>query len=286
MTRPDLHEHNRLSWNVATRAHNRHKHDQAAFFRDGGSTLFPEELELLGDLQGAALVHLQCNAGQDTLSLARLGAVVTGVDISDEAIRFARELSDATGIAASFQRADVYDWLAETARGDERFDVAFASYGALCWLSDLGEWAHRVAAVLRPGGRFVCVEFHPFVMMFDQNWTLRFPYGTGSEPVEWQEGIGDYVADSGEALTPSGSAAEAAEYRNPHPSYEFQWGLGEILTALLDAGLQLETFREYAYANGWKGFEPMQELPGRRWSAPEGMPAMPLMYALAARWRG
>ena len=116
MTQHDLHEDNRVSWNLATEAHNSHKHDQAAFFRAGGSTLFPDEIELLGDLRGKSLLHLQCNAGQDTLSLARLGAAVTGVDISDTAIAFARQLSSDTEIPASFERADIFDWLAATER--------------------------------------------------------------------------------------------------------------------------------------------------------------------------
>ena len=89
----DLHEANRLSWNAATVAHNSHKGDQAAFFRKGGSTLFPEEARLLGDVKGLSVLHLQCNAGQDSLSIARLGAEVTGVDISDEAVDFATRLS-------------------------------------------------------------------------------------------------------------------------------------------------------------------------------------------------
>lgn len=107
--RKDLHETNRLAWNEATRAHNSHKADQARFLREGGSTLFPEELKLLGDVAGLSLLHLQCNAGQDTLSLARRGASVTGVDISDEAIAFARRLSAESGIPGTFHRADVYD---------------------------------------------------------------------------------------------------------------------------------------------------------------------------------
>jgi 2-polyprenyl-3-methyl-5-hydroxy-6-metoxy-1,4-benzoquinol methylase len=97
MLRKDLHNENRLAWNEATLAHNSHKNNQAAFFRQGGQTLFPEEQQLLGDVSGLSLVHLQCNAGQDTLSLAQLGAEVTGVDISDTAIAFARELSAASG---------------------------------------------------------------------------------------------------------------------------------------------------------------------------------------------
>jgi 2-polyprenyl-3-methyl-5-hydroxy-6-metoxy-1,4-benzoquinol methylase len=125
-------ERNRLSWNAATRAHESHKGDQAKFYREGGSKLYPEEVELLGDLCGKAIVHLRCNSGQDTLSMRRLGAAkLLGVDIGDEAIRFARRLSAESGVAASFVRADVYDWLAAAARVDERWDVVFSSYGAI-----------------------------------------------------------------------------------------------------------------------------------------------------------
>ncbi len=139
--RSDLHEANRLSWNAATRAHNSHKADQAAFFRNGGSTLYPEELQLLGHLDGLRLLHLQCNAGQDSLSLARLGARVTGVDIADSAIDFARQLSRDSGIAADFQRDDILRWLPVAATRGERFERVFASYGTLVWLSDLKRWA-------------------------------------------------------------------------------------------------------------------------------------------------
>src|SRR5579871_4340231 len=126
MPQKDLHEDNRVSWNAATDAHNSHKRDQAAFLRSGGSTLFPDEIELLGDLHGKTLLHLQCNSGQDTLSLAQLGAAVTGVDISDTAIAFARQLSIDASITATFERADIYEWL-ETAQ--TRYDVVFSSYG-------------------------------------------------------------------------------------------------------------------------------------------------------------
>jgi 2-polyprenyl-3-methyl-5-hydroxy-6-metoxy-1,4-benzoquinol methylase len=151
--RRTLHEQNRLSWNEATRAHNSQKPDQAKFFREGGNKLFPEETALLGDLHGKAVLHLQCNSGQDTLSMKQLGAAsVTGVDISDEAIDFARKLSAASGLAATFHRADIYEWLAKAGQGDERWDVVFCSYGAIIWLSDLETWARGIASVLRPGG--------------------------------------------------------------------------------------------------------------------------------------
>ncbi|MDQ3793582.1 MAG: class I SAM-dependent methyltransferase, partial [Actinomycetota bacterium] len=98
----DLREQNRLSWNAVAGAHESHRGDLAGFLRSGGSTLFPEELELLGNLEGKTLAHLQCNSGGDSLSLAGRGATVTGVDISDEAIAFARQLAADTGIPATF----------------------------------------------------------------------------------------------------------------------------------------------------------------------------------------
>lgn len=142
------HEQNRKSWNAVTSAHNAHKQDQATFLRAGNSTLFPEETELLGDIRGKRLVHLQCNCGQDTLSIAGLGADVTGVDISDEAVSFATRLSEDSGIPAKFHREDVLTWLATT---EERFDAAFASYGVVGWLSDIDAWAQGIARILRPG---------------------------------------------------------------------------------------------------------------------------------------
>ena len=283
--RKDLHEANRLSWNEATKAHNSHKADQAGFLRAGGGTLFPEEVELLGDLHGKRLLHLQCNSGQDSLSLARRVATVTGVDISDEAIAFARQLSAGSGIAATFHRADVFDWLEEAAARGERFDVVFSSYGVIGWLSDLRAWARGIAGVLGPGGRFVLVEFHPFAWTLDEEGTgkLTYPYSTGGEALTWDEGVGDYVARSGGALSPSGHEEGVVGFRNPHPVHGFPWGLGDILGALLDAGLVIETFREYPYANGCRLFEGMRELPGRRMYPPEGMPSLPLMFGLAAR---
>jgi SAM-dependent methyltransferase len=248
-----LHEQNRLSWNEATRAHNSHKAGQARFFREGGNQLTPEEAALLGDLTGMSVVHLQCNSGQDTLSMKRLGAAqLLGVDISDEAVGFARQLSAHSGIPASFVRADVYDWLASAARDDARWDVVFCSFGAIIWLSDLGAWAKGIAAILRPGGRFVTVEFHPVEMMFDperRHWMV--------------EGVQGFL--------------------NRQPSHEFHWATSEVVSAFLDAGLALEHFREYDYCRGFRPFKEMKDLGERRFAVPDGMPSIPLMYSLVAR---
>jgi SAM-dependent methyltransferase len=278
----NIHEENRLSWNAATVAHNSHKGDQAKFFRQGGSTLHPEEKELLGDISGLELLHLQCNSGQDTLSLARMGATVTGVDISDTAIEFARKLAADSGIPATFYRADVYDWLAEAAGREQRFDVVFSSYGALVWLSDLKTWARGFAALLKPGGRFVLVEFHPVVHMFEWDLERKYPYFTDGKPMLWEEGVGDYVALSNIALPNEEYIDGVKDFKNPHRVYEFQWGIGEVVTALLEAGLQLTTLKEYPYAKDFRPFERMQESDGR-WTLTPDLPNLPLMYAISAR---
>jgi SAM-dependent methyltransferase len=277
-----LHEENRRSWNAATDAHNSHKRDQAGFLRDGGSTLFPDEIELLGELAGKSLVHLQCNAGQDTLSLARLGAVVTGVDISDTAIAFATQLSIDAGIPATFVRQDVYDWLAEAGTNAARYDIVFCSYGAICWLSDLTTWAQGIAAILHPDGRFVVIDFHPYAMTLDEHWQRAYPYFAGGAATRWDEGIGDYVAMSGEALAPSGYETGIEAFANPHPVHEFLWGIGEIVTALIEAGLRITALREYPHSNGAKLFDDMRELPGKRMVPPEGTPSLPMMYGIVA----
>lgn len=278
MIRRDLHEANRLSWNLATRAHNSHKRDQAGFLREGGSTLYSEELDLLGDVRGKRLLHLQCNAGQDTLSLARAGAHVTGVDISDEAIDFARELSAGSGLPGTFVRADVYDFLASAPEGS--FDVAFCSYGALCWLSDIALWGRGVARVLAPGGRFVTVDAHPFMMVLGEQLELKYQYSGGEAVTE--SGVGDYVALAGAALAPSGFAEGVKDFVNPHPDVSFQWGLAEILTALIRPGLRVERIEEYPYTK-WRAFpQQIKTEDGRNFRLPPTLPQIPLMFGLVA----
>src|SRR5947209_3474617 len=200
----NLHEENRLSWNEATIAHNSHKGDQVAFFRQGGNKLYNEEKELLGEIKGLTLVHLQCNAGQDTLSLAQMGAIVTGVDISDTAIDFARKLSADSGVPATFVRMDVYDWLAEAAQGSQRYDIVFCSYGAICWLSHLATWAEGIAAILKPGGRFITVDYHPVLNMFDEQLERKYPYFADDKVLTWEDGVSDYVATSATGLADTG----------------------------------------------------------------------------------
>lgn len=285
MIRADLHEANRRSWNAATRAHQTHKDGQAAFLRSGGTTLFPEEIDLVGEVRGQRLLHLCCNAGPDTLSWAARGATVTGVDISDTAIAEAELLSRESGLAGTFVRADVYDFLATASAAGQAWDVVFLSYGALCWLSDLGELMRGVARVLAPRGRLVFLEFHPFVWTFDDDLRHTQPYGEGGQ-LATSSGVGDYVGLSGDGLVPWGASPGVRDFQNPHPSHEFTWGVADLLDAVAGAGLVLETVREWPYANGCKLWDACVELPGRRYTLPDGVPRLPLMLGARARRPG
>ncbi|HZY65430.1 MAG: class I SAM-dependent methyltransferase [Actinomycetota bacterium] len=285
MSSRDVREQNRRSWNAVVAAHESHRGDLAGFLKGGGTTLFPEERRLLGDVEDKTLAHLLCNSGGDSLSLALLGATVTGVDISDGAIASARELSSETGILVDFVRADLYDWLERTAREESRFDVVFSSYGVVCWLPDLDAWADGIASILVPGGRFVLVEFHPVADVFDEDWNLVNDYPSGGEPLPLEEGVGDYVAESDGGLTPAGFIEGVRGFENPEGCHLFRWGVGEVVTALAGAGLRTVTLEEYPYSNGERKFRRMRELPGRRMVPPEGVPHVPLMYGIVAEKR-
>ncbi len=268
-------EGTRRSWNAATRNHNAHKGDQARFLREGGDVLFSEELDLLGDLSGKSLVHLQCNAGQDSLCLARRGARVVGVDLSDEAVAFAEGLARASGIAAEFVAAEVVEWLASTER---RFELAFASYGATPWLPDIRAWARGVERVLAPGGRLVYVEIHPVVWSFGAD--LRPTKDDYFAETPFCEPVADYVAASGEAL---GAVIGSTPLPNDVPASSWQHTLADVLDAIAEAGLVLERVREWPYVNGCKVHEALVPLPGRRWGWPPGVARLPLMFGVSAR---
>ena len=267
----------RASWNRATANHNAHKGDQAAFLRAGGETLFDEELGLLGELAGQRLLHIQCNSGQDSLCLARRGAEVVGVDFSDEAIGFARQLSADSEICASFELGEAISWMAST---DKRFDLVFASYGVTTWIEDLAAWARGVVRVLRPGGRFVYVEFHPLSWSLGAALDLR----GGDDYFQrepYLDPVGDYVAEAGAGL---GAADVGAPGTNEIPALSWQHTLADLLSAFVGAGLRIELLREYPFSNGCRLQEGLVESAeaDRRWHFPEGVTRTPLMFGLVA----
>ena len=152
-------EINRESWNHRTEVHLKSEFYDLEGFIKGKSSLNPIELNLLGDIAGKRILHLQCHFGQDTISLSRLGAEVTGVDFSDKAIESAKKIADQTGSSAKFICCDIYDLPDHL---DEKFDIVFTSYGTIGWLPDLDKWAKIVSNYLKPNGTFVFVEFQKY----------------------------------------------------------------------------------------------------------------------------
>lgn len=254
---------NRSLWNGWARLHFRSPTYEVERFRAGGSSLRAVEVEEVGDVAGKTLLHLQCHFGLDTLSWARQGAVVTGVDFSQEAIALARRLSAELDIPATFLCADVYDLPRVLPR---QFDVVFTSYGVLCWLPDLTRWAQVVAHHLRPRGTFYMVEFHPVLTMLDDaGETLAYPYFGREEPLCY-EARGSYAAPEADFV---------------HTAYEWPHSLGEVITSLLRAGLRLEFFHEFPYST-WGCWPFLEEVEPGKWVWQGRQGHLPHMFSVRA----
>ena len=191
------------------------------------------DLPLLGDISGRKGVHLQCHIGTDTISLARLGASMTGVDFSGPALAAARDLAAKTGADAVFVESEVYS--APDAIGRESFDFVYTGIGAICWLPSIRQWAEVVAAVLKPGGRLFIREGHPMLWTLedprdDKLLVVEFPYFERDEPNVWDQG-GTYVETD-------------VEFSH-NVTHEFSHGIGETVTALLDAGMTITGLVEH-----------------------------------------
>jgi SAM-dependent methyltransferase len=226
----DYFEANRQGWNLRTEVHKTSSFYNVEGWKKGETSLTPIELNEIGPLvAGKRLLHLQCHFGQDTLSWARLGAQVTGCDLSDKAIDYARELAAETGLDAEFVCCNVYDLPAHL---EGKFDIVFTSYGTIGWLPDLDRWAAVVAHFLAPGGFFYMADFHPVVWMFDEQMQA-FKYSYFNTGVIEEENTGTY-ADRYAGI-------EYKDYGWNHPT-------SEVLNSLLKQGLQLEFFNEFPYS--------------------------------------
>jgi SAM-dependent methyltransferase len=258
---------NRDFWDELAPVHAR-AYKEVKLLRRGGTTLDEVELREVGDVGGKTLLHLQCHVGTDTMSWARQGAKVTGVDFSAKSIACARELQRELGLAASFLEANVYDLPAVL---DGEFDVVYTSRGVLCWLKDLGRWARVIAHFLKPGGIFYMMESHPICDIFDDTrpgeLTITRPYFHAAEPTWWADHIPDYADSS---------------YIPEHTSYEWTWPVSDIINSLIAAGLCLEFFNEYDRLF-FKRFPGMARLSERWYHFPQYAKALPLMFTLRAR---
>lgn len=255
-------EINKALWNEKTQHHVGSAFYKMDDFLQGKTSLKNIELELLGDVKGKSVLHLQCHFGQDTLSLARMGAKVTGVDFSGEAIKKARELNEQLGLDAEFICTDIYK-LPEVL--DRQFDIVFTSYGTVGWLPDMKQWAGVVSRHVKPGGYFLIVDFHPVVWMFSNDFSsVQYSYFNKEAIVETLDGT---YADRNAAIKMT----------------EIGWNhnLAEIMQNLVDAGLGIAVFREYD-TSPYDCFQNMAEVsPG--WFCIKGMEGrLPLVYAMKA----
>lgn len=220
---------NKESWNKKTEVHFDSDFYDVPGFLKGNTSLNDIELALLGELKGKRILHLQCHFGQDSISLARLGASVVGVDLSDMAIEKAKALAATTKAEASFICCPIYELPQHL---DEKFDLVFTSYGTIGWLPDLAQWGSLIARYLKPGGRFVFVEFHPLLWMFDDNF----------------EKIGyNYFKDEPIIEIENGTYAEK-EATITQKNITWNHSISEVLNSLIGNGLEINSFDEFDYS--------------------------------------
>ena len=260
---------NRDWWNEVTPLHETSALYDLEGFVAGAEILDPVELAELGNVAGKRLVHLQCHFGMDTLAWERHGAEVTGLDFSASAIESATALAKRLGSAATFVEADVYR-ARDVLHG--AFDVVYTGRGALNWLPDLGRWAEVVASLLAPGGVLYLIEIHPLVLCLDDDkvaLSTNYSYFFEPEGVRLEEG-GDY--------------AEPTAELHATATHEWTHHLGEVIRAVLDAGLVLELVSEHDHLcyQPWPFLEPDPVHKGI-FRLPPGQPKIPLLYSLKAR---
>ncbi|MDA0270494.1 MAG: class I SAM-dependent methyltransferase [Chloroflexi bacterium] len=253
-------------------------YDLEGFLR-GEKSLYPLEIEEVGDVAGKTLLHLQCHFGMDTLNWARLGARVTGLDCSPAAVEAARDLAARIGVTdARFVQSDVYDAASVI---DEQFDVVYTGIGAFNWLPDIRAWARVAAGFVRAGGFLYVYEAHPMWATLDDERTdqalvVTYPYFETAKPNEW---------------TSPQSYVDGPPLTNQR-TFEWNHGLGEVVTAMIDAGLRIEFVHEHR-AQAWQGLPwmeaenaiPAGSMHRRRehWRLPEHQrDLVPLMYSIRA----
>jgi SAM-dependent methyltransferase len=258
MPHPD-HEKNRASWNQMVDLHVNHSEYRTQEVLDGGSSLKRIELEALGDVRGKNILHLMCQFGLDTLSWARQGATVTGVDISDRSIEVANELRDKAGLPVDYLRTDVMELIGKL---DRKYDFVFQSYGTHIWLADIRKWAEVVAYHLKPGGMFFMIDEHPANVLFLDSPMSYF----AKEPERTIDGP-DYCERN---------AVIKGE------QVEFQHPVSAIVNALIDAGLTIEQLGEYDFGY-YQVEEDWTEMEDHYWLPPEGHTTYPLMLSVKAR---
>ncbi|QTV05113.1 class I SAM-dependent methyltransferase [Faecalibacter bovis] len=255
-------EINKNSWNTKTEFHLKSEFYDMENFRKGKSSLNEIEQELLGELKGKKILHLQCHFGQDTISLQKLGANVTGVDLSDKAINYAKEIAKELNAEAEFICCDIYDLPNHL---HQKFDLVFTSYGVIGWLPDLDKWANIISHFLKPEGKLVFVEFHPVVWMFDDNFDkIGYNYFNRGAIKESFEGT-------------------YADREAPIKQEYVMWnhGITEVLNSLIKNGLEINLFNEYDYSP-YNCFQHTIEFEPKKFRIKHLENKIPMVYAIQA----
>lgn len=262
MNETDYLHFNKISWNKRTEVHFDSEFYDVKGFLEGKTSLQEIELALLGDIKGKTILHLQCHFGQDTLSLARMGAKVTGVDLSDIAIKRAEELAKLAGLEANFICSDIYDLPAKL---DQQYDIVFTSYGTIGWLPDMNRWADVIRKHLKPGGKLIFVEFHPVVWMFDDDFKeVSYNYFNDGPIIETQTGT--YTDRNADIQTK-----------------DVMWnhGIAEVINALIHNGLSLDDLQEYDYSP-YPCFKHVEEFKAKKYRIQHLKNNIPMVYSVVA----
>ncbi|HUU77046.1 MAG TPA: class I SAM-dependent methyltransferase [candidate division Zixibacteria bacterium] len=264
----DFYEANKKMWDEFAKVHFESDDYNVKEFLAGETTLKPYELQELGIVKEKTLLHLQCHFGLETLSWAREGAIVTGVDFSPQAIKIARQLTEMTKLEAKFIESNIYDLPKNLS---EKFDIVYTSIGVLCWLQDLKKWGEIVSYFLKPGGIFYIAEIHPFAMVFDEEHEtelqLRYDYFHNDTPMEF-EVEGTY-------------AVKEAKIKQ-NKSYEWIYSFSDVINSLINAGLKIEFLNEYPFTV-YKGFPFAEKESDGYWRLQNQKATLPLLFTLKAR---
>lgn len=256
-------EINRNSWNAKVEPHLKSDFYFVDEFLNGRTSLNSIELNLLGDISGKEILHLQCHFGQDSISLARMGAKVTGIDLSDKAIEAAKELNEKCGTDAEFLVSDVYELPKNL---NQKFDIVYTSYGTIGWLPDLKKWAEVIQHFLKPRGKFVFVEFHPVVWMFDDDFThLKYNYFNEKPIVETYEGT-------------------YADFSAPLSQKYVMWNhpTSEVLNSLIQNKMEILSFDEFDWSP-YPCFQHVEKFEEGKWRIPQFGNKVPHVFAITAQ---
>lgn len=256
---------NRKAWDLRTQIHFASSFYDVSAFKRGAISLKPPELELVGDPKGKSLLHLQCHFGLDTLSWARIGAKATGIDFSSVSIRTAKQLAEEVAIPARFLYGDVSRL--DEVLGTERFDLIVATYGIICWISDIVSWALGIHKHLVDGGRFILVEFHPILEVFYPGKVsgANSYFAVGGRPV--------YSKSRGTYADPSAPIS--------YTEYRWQHSVGDVVSALIKADLKLQYLHEYPFCS-YKIADDLKVKKDGLWHFGRNKKRLPLMYGIVA----